>query len=210
MKTIEPELEGTKILVVDDNPNNIDVLAHALETRGYNIAIATSGEDALKTTDHFHPDLILLDLMMPGMDGLETCRRMKANPQHADIPIIIVTAAADTAAVVNSFAAGAVDYVVKPVREEEVLARVHTHLQLKSLIVRQERLIAELQGALDKVKVLSGMLPICASCKKIRNDQGYWEQIEQYISKHSDADFSHGICPECAQRLYPNYIKKPS
>ncbi len=206
MRPPEQNAEKFKILVVDDNPNNIDVLVHALESRSYDLAIATSGERALKTTAHFHPDLILLDLMMPGMDGLETCRLLKSDPQTADIPVIIVTAAA---AVDNSFAAGAVDYVVKPVREEEVLARVRTHLQLRSLIGRQESLITELQNALDKVKQLSGFLPICAACKKIRNDQGYWEQIEQYISKHSEADFSHGTCPDCVQRLYPGYFKSP-
>ncbi len=116
MRPPEQNAEKFKILVVDDNPNNIDVLVHALESRSYDLAIATSGERALKTTAHFHPDLILLDLMMPGMDGLETCRLLKSDPQTADIPVIIVTAAA---AVDNSFAAGAVDYVVKPVREEE-------------------------------------------------------------------------------------------
>lgn len=194
-----------KILVVDDNPDNIDVLVNALENMGYNLAIATSGERALKTTTHFLPDLILLDLMMPGIDGMETCRRLKENAQTQHIPVIFVTAAADTPEVVQSFRAGAVDYIVKPVREEEVLARVRNHLRLKFLIEQQKKLISELQDALTKVKQLSGLLPICASCKKIRNDKGYWEQIEKYLRKHSEAEFSHGICPACAKQLYPDY-----
>jgi hypothetical protein len=100
-----------------------------------------------------------------------------------------------------------VDYIAKPFRQEEVCARVRTHLYLRALVKEKEKLIGELKEALAKVKTLSGLLPICSSCKKIRDDKGYWNQIETYIRERSEADFTHGICPKCAKMLYPGLLK---
>jgi response regulator RpfG family c-di-GMP phosphodiesterase len=101
---------------------------------------------------------------------------------------------------------GGVDYITKPFKSEEVLARVKTHLTLRFLQLELEEKNAELQKAMDEIKTLRGFIPICASCKRIRNDEGYWEQIESYISSHSDAKFSHGCCEECARKLYPELL----
>ncbi|MFC1743154.1 hypothetical protein ACFL35_04105 [Candidatus Riflebacteria bacterium] len=108
-----------------------------------------------------------------------------------------------------AFDSGAVDYITKPIQKIELIARIHSFLKLKAETdarkareKEKEELIAELQEALSKIKTLKGLLPICATCKKIRRDEGYWEQIEVYIREHSEADFTHSVCPPCAKELY--------
>ncbi len=189
------------ILVVDDEPTNLQVLFDYLGGLDYRLLLAEDGEDALDQAAFAEPDLILLDVMMPGIDGFETCRRLKKDEAVRGIPVIMMTALADTRDKVEGFRAGAVDYITKPFQQEEVLARIDAHITLH----RQRR---ELQEALAQVKRLSGMLPICAECKKIRNDHGYWQGIETYIREHSEATFSHGICPACAKTLYPDLFDK--
>jgi DNA-binding NtrC family response regulator len=127
------DLAGSRILLVDDTPENLKVLRQTLEAEGYNIMVATSGETAIKIAYDASPDLILLDVLMPGIDGFETCRRLKSHPATVDIPVLFVTARAETTSVVEGFAAGGVDYIVKPFQNEEVLIRVQTHLSLDRL-----------------------------------------------------------------------------
>jgi len=127
------DLRGTKILVVDDVSANVNVLYEALTPEGYEILAAPSGEVALKIASRAKPDLILLDIMMPGIDGFETCRRLKADESTADITIIFVTARGETESIVEGFQIGGVDYIVKPFQHEEVRARVRTHLTIKRL-----------------------------------------------------------------------------
>jgi signal transduction histidine kinase len=121
------------ILIVDDTPTNLEVISEALSDAGFDVAIATSGERALQLLERRLPDLILLDVMMPGIDGFETCRRIKANRHTCDIPIIFMTALSDTDSKVQALDLGAVDYIAKPFHEKEVIARVRTHLQLHQL-----------------------------------------------------------------------------
>lgn len=127
-------LQGMTVLIVDDTPVNIDVLSKTLKPEGYEIAIASSGDIALKILPKVMPDLILLDVMMPGIDGFETCRQIKENEDLKDIPIIFVTAKTDTEDILKGFAMGGVDYITKPFYPEVVLARVQTHLRVKKLI----------------------------------------------------------------------------
>jgi signal transduction histidine kinase len=121
------------ILIVDDQSTNLEIICETLSAAGLEVAIATSGERALQQIDRERPDLILLDIMMPGMDGFATCRRLKANPVTCDIPVMFMTALADTESKVKALELGAVDYVTKPFQVQEVLARVKTHLQLHHL-----------------------------------------------------------------------------
>jgi CheY-like chemotaxis protein len=190
-------MTNSRVLVVDDNTANIDVMLTFLEMEGYEISIATNGKMAVHVAGHDQPDLILLDVMMPNMDGFETCRILKNDPKTAGIPIIFVTAKKETADIVQGFQSGGVDYISKPYRQEEVISRVKTHLQLRRLMKTQEKLINKLNQALDEVKTLKGILPICSYCKKIRDEKGHWHQMEEYISNRSDSKFSHGICEEC-------------
>lgn len=131
------------ILIVDDTPTNLDVISEALSDAGFDVAIATSGERALQQLERRTADLILLDVMMPGMDGFETCQHLKTNPKTCDIPIIFMTALSDADSKVQALELGAVDYITKPFQEKEVLARVKTHLQLRRLTQNLENQVAE-------------------------------------------------------------------
>ncbi|MCW5207336.1 response regulator, partial [Desulfobulbus sp. US2] len=128
-----------------------------------------------------------------GMNGFEICRRIKADKKLAALPIIFMTALDSVGDKVTGFSVGAVDYITKPFQQVEVLARINTHITLR----KRER---ELEAALDEIKTLNGILPICSYCKQIRNDEGYWQQVEEYISEHSQAMFSHGVCPICYKK----------
>jgi len=194
------------ILVVDDNHDNLRLLNDILKQHNYKVRLAPNGDRALATIRKEAPALILLDIMMPDIDGFEVCRRLKEDQATAAIPIIFITALDDIRDKVKAFSLGGVDYITKPFKAEEVAARVGTHLTLRLLQLQMEEKNAELQKALDEIKVLRGFIPICASCKKIRNDQGYWEQIESYITSHSEVKFSHGICQDCAAKLYPQLV----
>ncbi len=192
------------ILIVDDTPENLTVLRQMLTEQNYMVRPALNGEIAIKAVNTSSPDLILLDIRMPGMDGYEVCKQLKSDEKTSGIPVIFISALNELDDKIKAFSLGGVDYITKPFQAEEVLARVKTHLTLRSLQKSIEDKNAQLQKALEEVKILSGFLPICSSCKNIRDDKGYWNQIENYISKHSEAEFSHSICPECAKKIYPD------
>jgi DNA-binding NtrC family response regulator len=147
MSACDRELRGTRILLVDDTPANLEVLGALLESEGILVSIAPSGPIALRVAAESRPDLILLDVMMPGMDGFEVCRRLQANPDTADVPVLFVTARDETSAVVAGFEMGGVDYVTKPFRDEEVLARVRTHLRVSQLSRQLTERNADLQAS---------------------------------------------------------------
>jgi len=180
------------ILIVDDNMENLKVLGGLLNDEGYLIAVSTNGKDALDFTEKSKPDLILLDIMMPGMNGYETCEKLKENAGTKDIPVIFLSALGETDDIVKGFEAGGVDYIMKPYNSRELLARVKTHIDLKK--------------AMEEIRTLRGIIPICAKCKKIRDDHGFWEQVEEYVAKRSGAIFSHSVCPVCARELYGDIL----
>jgi DNA-binding response OmpR family regulator len=131
------------ILAVDDKPENLSLLFDLLDGKGYEVLVSQNGESALARAEATQPNLILLDVMMPGIDGFETCRKLKANHATTGIPIIFMTAVTETAEKVKGFELGAVDYITKPIQAKEVLARVHTHLTV-------QRLQRDVQAALDR------------------------------------------------------------
>lgn len=184
------------ILIVDDEAINIAILTEALKDQ-YRMLAAKSGEIALTIAGSEVVDLILLDILMPNLDGYEVCKKLKEDQKTQNIPIIFTTAVNEIEGGAKAFQAGAVDFLQKPLNQIVVRARVELHMKLHSTM-------QELKDALTEVKQLSGLLPICSYCKKIRDDSGYWSQIEQYISKHSDAQFSHSICKDCANEHYPD------
>ena len=141
------------ILLVDDNPNNLSVLSQTLKAAGYKIRIAVDGEDALSQVARARPELILLDVQMPKIDGFEACRRLQANPETESIPIIFMTALSDTGNKVKGLSLGAVDYITKPFEQEEVLARVKVHWRLKRLADTLEQQVAERSHSLQQAQV---------------------------------------------------------
>ncbi len=204
------------LLVVDDKPANLRLLSRILAGEGYKVQPALNGQQALSTAYTEPPDLILLDLMMPEMDGYTVAAQLKADPRTQEIPIIFISALDAVDSIVQAFAAGGVDYILKPFRPAEVLARVQTHLALRALQRELQQINlelahrnaeleirnAELQEALTAIKTLSGIIPICAWCgRKIQNEQGQWVPVETYLEGHTQVAFTHGICPECSQRF---------
>ncbi len=145
MARTSPDLTGCTILVVDDTPANLDVLVEMLETAGFRISVATTGEQALQVVSAAKPDLILLDVMMPGIDGYETCRRLKTLEEMEDVPVIFVTARHDLQAITQAFEAGGDDYVTKPFSKEELLARIRTSLE-RAVLARDLALLQEKFG----------------------------------------------------------------
>ncbi len=169
------------ILIVDDEPNNIQLLGNLLKENGYNVEFALDGEKAFDWLDSKPFDLVLLDIMMPGMDGYTVCKKIKSDVSKRHLPIIFITAKTETDDIVKGFDAGGSDYITKPFKAPELLARVKMHVEMK---------------------ILRGFIPICANCKDIRDNRGTWNQIEAYIQQHSAALFSHSMCPKCQDELY--------
>ena len=195
------------ILIVDDVPENVQILGYLL-AREYSTFFALNGNDALAQAEKLRPDLILLDVMMPGMDGYEVCRSLKNDENLRDIPVIFISALDRPEDESAGLKLGAADYIIKPFNPDLVQLRIRNHLQFKLQRDLLKARTVELEKALAKIKVLSGIIPICSSCKKIRDDAGYWQQVEGYISEHSDAEFSHGICNDCLKSLYPDYCQQ--
>jgi DNA-binding response OmpR family regulator len=200
-----------RILIVDDEPINIHLLEKILGDL-YNTNSADNGYDAIRQVKELRPDLILLDVMMPELGGFEVCKILKTDELFADIPILFLTAMDSIAGEVMGLELGGIDYLTKPVNFELLKLRVRNHIELKErndLVKEQRDLLAiqkaELEMALGRVKRLEGIIPICMHCKNIRGDDASWQRLEAYISDHTDAHFSHGICPACLEEHYPNY-----
>ena len=207
------------ILIVDDSRDEQDLLSTRLRAAGYgSLMVADSAEAAFGILGRDNAgqrteavDLILMDIMMPGVDGLEACRRITATEWLRDIPIIVITVKTEEQDLLAAFAAGAMDYIRKPVNPVELVARVSSALTLRAerntrkareqeLLLRTE----ELERALRDVKVLRRLIPICANCKRVRTDAGDWQQLEEYIQCHAEVEFSHGICQVCMRTVYPD------
>lgn len=204
-------LDTMSILVVDDSSDVHNQLKIFLRSgRMENIQFADSAATAYELLGlakegrpNLSIDLILMDINMEEINGIEATRRIKAAQEFQDVPVLMITGDTSQESLIAAFEAGAVDYITKPLNKVELVARVRSFLKLKAETDVRKMREKELEEALSRIKVLSGLLPICASCKKIRKDDGYWQQIEGYIREHSEADFTHSICPDCAKRLYP-------
>ena len=206
--------ETIKVLITDDDPQILQLQATVLKRAGYEVLEASTGEECLEAVRAHHPDIVLLDVMLPGLTGIEVCRQIKADKTSQDIFVILVSGVQVSSEYqADGLDVGADGYIIKPISNKELIARVHSMVRIKRAEdalrekeKEQQKLISDLQEALAEIKTLKGFIPICASCKKIRDDEGYWNQLEAYISKHTDAVFSHGICPECAEK-YREEIK---
>jgi CheY-like chemotaxis protein len=202
-----------RILIADDDPVSRRILEAKLVKWGYETIVAYDGNEAwqiLQSDDP--PSLAILNWMMPGMEGVEVCRKLRQKTMASYCYIIILTALDKEDDIVVGMEAGADDYLVKPFRPNELWARLRAGkriLDMQNELLAtgesREKLIFELREALARIKTLSGMLPICAACKKIRDDKGYWNQLEVYFSEHADVLFSHCLCPDCADRAVKDF-----
>jgi len=273
--TLHAENMDIEILIVEDSPTQALCLERVLEGAGYKVSTASHAEQAMEFLNGGVPALVISDIVMPGMDGYELCRRIKDDPRLANVPVLLITFLSDPVDILRGLHCGADNFITKPYQERDLLSRIQyllvnsqlrqraaaglgmeiffagrrhfltaERVQIIDLLLssfenavtdkldlekanteltrlntrllseiqerkraekEKERLIRDLQSALNDIKRLSGLLPICSSCKKIRDDKGYWRQIEAYVKDHSEADFSHGICPDCARLLYPDF-----
>jgi DNA-binding response OmpR family regulator len=198
-----------KILVADDDPVSRRCLEAHLLRWGHRVVVACDGPSAWEEMRApVGPRLAILDWMMPGLDGPEICRRVRCLPEADQVYVILLTSRPSKNDVVAGLESGANDYIVKPFERDELRARLHAAVR----IVELQRILAdrihELGAALSRVNQLQGLLPICCYCKKIRDDHNYWRQVESYIEAHSQAQFSHSICPGCLETVVKPELQK--
>ncbi len=262
-----------RILVVEDSRTQALFLQKILEDQGYMVWVTMNGEEALEYLKTNDPTLVLSDVVMPGINGYELCRRIKQDERLSSIPVVLLTYLSDPEDILKGLECGANNFIVKPYDEKSLVSRIRyvlvndslrrqsyaemgieiffagrkhflagERIQILDLLISsfedavlgrielsksnrdladlnerlareieerkraerdKEAVILELRQALAEVKKLGGLLPICSACKKIRDDRGYWQQIEAYIREHSEAEFTHSICPKCMKELYP-------
>ncbi len=212
-KGISEGLLPVSVLYVEDEPLTRQVVAGMIKRRVPTLFEAGDGNEGLALFRQFRPDIVISDIRMPVLDGIEMSRVIKS--LDSNTKIVLTTAYSDAKTLLTAIELGVDKYILKPVDMDSLFAALEKCAEtiiLTRKIRQQDRekdeLIAKLQDALDNVKKLSGLIPICSNCKKIRDDKGYWNQIEIYISEHSDALFTHGLCDECTKTMYPEYYDK--
>jgi len=196
-----------RVLIVEDEILIARDLQKKLQGLGYEVPhLATSGSEALDKAGEMVPDIVLMDIVLKnGLDGIETAERLQA---QQGLPVIYITAYADEQTLKRAKITEPFGYLLKPFDLNLVVVNIEIGLYRHRMERQREELLSELQSALTHVKTLRGLLPICAWCKKIRNDHGYWQDVESYVHDHSDADFSHGICPDCNEKYYKEFMEK--
>ena len=195
-----------RVLVAEDDSLVADLIQSQLESIGCMVVgKASDGFQAMRKAADLDPDIVLMDIEMPGQDGLEATRHIQASRPR---PVVLLTAHDTPDLLVRAGEVGVGGYIVKPTSPQELDRTMAIAIARFGDLMELRRLNDELRGALASVKRLSGMLPICANCKKIRDDKGYWQAVEAYLMEHTDAMFSHGCCPECRKKLYPEYAPK--
>ena len=197
-----------RILIVEDEAIIAADLQRRLSRLGCEVVgTAASGEDAVRLATALKPELVLMDINLRGeMDGTQTAQQVRTQLQ---LPVVYLTASSDATVVKRAKLTDAFGYLLKPLDERLLHITIEMALYKHQMEQERKKLIGDLQEALAKVKLLSGLLPICSSCKNIRDEEGYWHQVEAYIRDHSEADFSHSVCPRCARTLYPDYFDEP-
>jgi len=198
----------TRVLIAEDDYLVSQTMKHALKEIGYTIAgKASDGQEAVEMACSCSPDVVLMDIKMPKMNGFKATRQIQ---ERCPVPVVILTAHESQDFVAKASKAGVAAYLTKPPKSIEIERAITIALSRHKDLIELRRLNKEiasknkdLEKALEEIKILRGFLPICSVCKKIRDDKGYWSQIEIYIRDHSEAEFTYSICPGCAEKLYP-------
>lgn len=195
-------MAALQVLVADDEPVSRTVVGAMLRKAGYSVLYAPDGEQAWQQLDAEHPPAIaLLDWEMPGLQGPEVVERIRGKQVPTPTYVILLTSRDSSADIVRGLRAGADDYVTKPANEDELVARVNVGARVVQLQAALADRVRSLEEALANVKALQTLLPMCAYCKSIRNDQNYWEKVETYFTQHSGVSFTHSYCPTCYERF---------
>ena len=208
--------EDIKVLIVEDDPFFQRVLLKRLGAEGYQVQAAGDGREGMKAIVTFEPDLVISDWMMPHVDGLELCQSVKTGLREAAPYFILLTAKGEIDEKLLGLETGADDYLVKPCDQGELMARVRAGLrivlltqELRRTIAEFKRAATELAAARDEVHRLAEALPICSFCKKVRNAEGHWQELDHYLAARGQADFTHAFCPECRAENYPAQRPEP-
>jgi two-component system, response regulator PdtaR len=195
-----------RVLIADDQETMSALIRRLLVQIGHVvIGKAKNGREAIDLAILLKPDILLMDIEMPEMDGLEAAKHIQ---EQCPMPVVLLTGHSDPEMVRKASHIGVGAYLLKPPSAPELERTIIIAVERFADLMELRRLNIELQNALDNVKVLSGLLPICANCKKIRDDKGYWEAVETYFKRHTEIEFSHGLCPDCISTLYPEYKPK--
>jgi sigma-B regulation protein RsbU (phosphoserine phosphatase) len=193
------------ILVAEDDSVTRRLLESTLGRLGWDVIPTADGTAAWHALETLRgkdaPELVILDWMMPGMDGIQICRKLRTTPGFELIYIILLTSRGEKEDLAMGLMAGANDYITKPFHPSELESRVRVGLRMVKLQTSLAARIHELEEALGEVKRLQGLLPICSYCKKVRNEENYWQQVESYLSAHSEIKLTHGVCPDCYARM---------
>lgn len=190
------------VLIAEDEPVSRRLLETSLAQWGYRPIVCPDGREALtllRSPDA--PRVAVLDWVMPGIDGVDICRAIRDSDTPTQPYLILLTARTRPEDIVQGLGAGADDYITKPVDRKEFEARLQVAARIVGLQQRLADRVDELEDALRRVRQLQGLLPICAYCKRIRDDRNYWNQVETYLADHTDVRFSHGICPTCLEKV---------
>lgn len=196
-----------RILIVEDEGVVALDLQEQLTHLGYEVVgYVGLGEEAIRKATETMPDIVLMDVILEGeMDGIEAAAQIRA---QTGLPVVYLTALANDSVIQRAKVTEPFGYILKPFTERDLKAGIEMALYKHKLERERENLIQKLQDALARVKMLSGLLPICCSCKKIRDDQGYWHQVEAYLRDHSEAEFTHGLCPRCKDEAMERFHLK--
>jgi DNA-binding response OmpR family regulator len=194
-----------RILVAEDDAVTRKLLESTLGRLGLDVIAVADGNAAWNALETLKgkeaPELAVLDWMMPGLEGIQVLRRLRTTPGFELLYVILLTSRTDKEDVAYGLAAGANDYIAKPFDPSELEARVRVGERMVKLQRSLAARVAELEVALAHVHRLQGLLPICSYCKKVRNETNYWEQVDSYLSSHSDIRITHGICPQCMDTM---------
>jgi phosphoserine phosphatase RsbU/P len=191
-----------RLLLADDDPIYCRLMQKSLGD-DFEVVVAADGQQAWQALlQPPAPKIAVLNWIMPLSDGVELCQRIRSTGETARVYVLLVTAKSRLQEIIAGFEAGADDYIVKPFHPSELRARVMVGSRIVALQDELADRIEKLQDALSQVHSLRGLLPICSYCKRIRDDHDYWEQVDGYLRKHSDLEFTHSICPDCYEKYW--------
>ena len=202
-----------RILVAEDDPVTRRILESTLSRLGWEVITASDGTAAWRILENLEgknaPELVVLDWMMPGMDGIEICRKLRSTPGFELMYVILLTSRSEKEDIAMGLVAGANDYITKPFHPIELESRVMVGRRMVKLQTSLAVRIRELEDALKHVKRLQGLLPICSYCKKVRNETNYWQQVDSYLSSHSEVELTHSVCPDCFAKVMTELDEAP-